>query len=133
MTAQPEPVDRRYSGRFGKLRATVDAMPDAYLECRSLGHAWTIIWWGRVSELPDDLVPRIVNEFRWRLVRVAQCTRCATIRDQFYPRVPSAYAEIAGFSPQYSRYRYPDGYQAPGYGFTGRAIFTMTYFERWAK
>jgi hypothetical protein len=107
----------------------IDALPTSFLECRTIGHAWTIRWWGNVKELPSDLVPEIVSQFRWDLVRVSTCLRCHTIRDEFYPQGRN----VDRFRCQYRRYRYPDGYQVSGHGVPARALFSKTAYERWTS
>lgn len=116
-----------------KKEERIKALSTSYLECRTLGHAWSIRWWGSISELPEELVPQVVRAFRWSRVRVAVCQRCQTIRDEFFPK------DEEGTSPdshqaQYRRYRYADGYQLRGVGESpARSLFTQTAYERWKQ
>lgn len=107
----------------------VDNLPTTFLECRTLGHAWRIRWWGNIREIPEDMVPQIVRDFRWSLIRVAVCLRCRTIRDEFFPKTESSSFER--FQAQYRRYRYPGTYQVKGHGSPRRAVFSKSAFERW--
>jgi hypothetical protein len=128
MTATQE---RRYAGPEGTTQEQADALPTHFVECRTIGHAWSIRWWGSVWELPDDLVPSVVREFRWDLIRVSTCLRCHTIRDEFYPKAHQVSNGYNRFQCQYRRYRYPNGYQVPGNGRPDRRIFSKVAFERW--
>ena len=54
-----------------KNKRIVKAMPDEFLQCRSMLHAWEITFWGSINRLPDHIdVPPIVRDFRWGWVRV---------------------------------------------------------------
>lgn len=107
----------------------------SYLECRTLGHAWTIRWWGSLDEMPTDLVPHVARVFRWSRVRVSVCQRCETIRDEFFPKVPTrptSIDEVDSHQAQYRRYRYAEGYQLRGVGNSpGRRLFTKAAYDRW--
>lgn len=128
MTAAKE---RRYAGPEGTTIEQADRLPTSYLECRTIGHAWSIRWWGTINELPDALVPDVVRAFRWDLVRVATCLRCQTIRDEFFPKATRASDSFHRYQCQYRRYRYADGYQVPGNGRPDRRVFSKVAFERW--
>lgn len=104
----------------------------SYLECRTIGHAWSIRWWGSITELTEDLVPPVVRAFRWSRVRVAVCQRCQTIRDEFFPQVVGRIGEVESHQAQYRRYRYADGYQLKGVGQSPpRSLFTQAAYDRW--
>lgn len=124
---------RRHEGSEGTKTKLIDALPTNYLECRTLGHAWRIRWWGSVDELPEELVPPVARAFRWSRVRVSFCQRCHTIRDEFFP---VADGRIIGtedsHQAQYRRYRYATGYQLIGVGNSpARRLFTQEAYERW--
>lgn len=109
----------------------IERLPTTFLECRTLGHAWTIRWWGSIEELPDKLVPDIVRAFRWSRVRVSICQRCETIRDEFYPREDDLFKPET-FRAQQRRYRYPDFYMLKGVGERPvRSLFTQVAYDRW--
>lgn len=111
--------------------ARIGKLPTTFLECRTLGHAWSIRWWGSIEELPDDLVPEIVRAFRWSRVRVSLCQRCETIRDEFYPQEDDLMAPDS-FRTQQRRYRYPEQYVLQGVGERPtRSLFTKTAYDRW--
>jgi hypothetical protein len=130
-----DPADERWEAErrrsADETRDRIDSLETEHLECRSIGHAWKIRWWGSISDLPDDLVPSVVRAFRWDLVRVSTCLRCSTIRDEFFPKAGRDSDRVQRFQCQYRRYRYPDGYQMPGYGRVNRAVFSRTAYERW--
>ncbi len=111
----------------------IEDLPTTYLECRTLGHAWSIRWWGSVSELSEDLVPPITRAYRWSRVRVSVCYRCETIRDEFFPREDELMdPEADGHRAEYRRYRYADKYQLKGIGERPtRSLFTRTAYDRW--
>jgi hypothetical protein len=123
--------ERRYAGPEGTTIEQADALPTHFLECRTIGHAWSIRWWGNIGELPDELVPQVVRSFQWDLIRVSTCLRCNTIRDEFYPRASRVADSFHRFQCQYRRYRYSSGYQVPGNGRPDRRIFSKVAFERW--
>lgn len=124
-------VERRYEEPEGAVLEHIDSLPTTFLECRTLGHAWKIRWWGNVRDVPEDLVPQVVREFRWDLMRVSICLRCETIRDEFFPKTKQTYER---FHCQYRRYRYPSEYQVKGHGGSPRrAIFSRTAYERWVS
>lgn len=125
--------DRRYAGPEGDVIEKADALPTEYLECRTIGHAWSVRWWGNIKELPDNLVPEVVRSFRWDLVRVSTCLRCSSIRDEFFPKASRATDSYQRFQCQYRRYRYPTGYQVSGNGRPDRRVFSKVAFERWTS
>ena len=69
----------------GDPRSIIKVLPTAFLTCRTMGHAWDLIWWGPAKQLEKEGVdiPPIVRSFRWEMVRVAKCLRCETIRRRF--------------------------------------------------
>lgn len=73
-------------------------LPDVYLLCRDLGHAW---------EVAD------VQRGQGMLQRGLICSRCGTHRQQAFT-LASGQAR-----PGPSRYRYPQGYLVPG-GYSAR-------------
>lgn len=109
----------------------VSTMPLAYLQCRTLGHAWNIEWWGPVDQLAeiDVEVPPMVRTFRWSMVRISKCLRCFTERDEFYPRGTIDPYEV--WRVQQRRYRYAEGYQLRGYPKIDRRFFSHVAYERW--
>ena len=115
---------RRYEGAAGEELRAADAMPTHYLECRAVGHAWSIRWWGTISEMPEELVPRIVEAFRWDLARVSVCLRCHTVRDDFS-------SPLARYRTQHRRYRYPEGYRVPDG--LGKEHAAQVAYERWIE
>lgn len=109
----------------------ITTLPTTFLECRTLGHAWSIRWWGSTDELPEEMVPAIARAFRWSRVRVSVCQRCGTIRDEFYPKVERGADEDA-FRTQQRRYRYPEQYVLQGVGERpSRSLFTRSAYDRW--
>lgn len=119
---------------YVEAEVRAEKLPTPYLECRSLGHAWSIRWWGSIEELPEDLVPEIVRAFRWSRVRVSTCQRCGTIRDEFFPVAGDTFGtdEIDTYRTEYRRYRYANDYQLKGIGETpSRSLFTRVAYERW--
>lgn len=119
---------------YVEAEVRAEKLPTAYLECRSLGHAWSIRWWGSIDELPEDLVPPIARAFRWLRVRVSICLRCETVRDEFFP-VPDIIRpdhEIDPFRCEYRRYRYANDYQLKGVGEAPpRSLFNRVAYARW--
>ena len=123
---------RRTEGSEGTKVGRIDALPTTYLECRTLGHAWSIRWWGSIDELPEDMVPGVVRTFRWSRVRVSVCQRCSTIRDEFYPKITPFVSDPDSHQAQYRRYRYAGGYLLDGVGESpSRRLFTSAAYERW--
>lgn len=122
-----EAAQRRYEEE--QEQEAIDSLPTNFVECRSIGHAWSIRWWGNVRELADELIPEVVRAFRFDLVRVSRCLRCTTVRDEFMPKGSDFSA--ARFQTQYRRYRYPDGYSIKDHGYIRRAQFSRTAYERW--
>lgn len=111
----------------------IQGLPTNYLECRTLGHAWSIRWWGSLDELPIELIPEVARVFRWERVRVSVCSRCDTIRDEFYPKLDDR-EDPDSYRTQQRRYRYGSEYQLKGVGEPpSRALFTRTAYARWKK
>ena len=111
----------------------VSRMPMAFLQCRTLGHAWNIEWWGPAKLLAEIglEIPPMVNSFRWTMVRVSHCLRCATERDEFYPAGTIDPYDM--WRVQQRRYRYTDGYQLRGYPQVDRRFFSHAGYERWME
>ncbi len=121
---------RRYEGTEGTKTERIDALPTRYLECRSLGHAWAIRWWGSITELPEGTVPPVVRAFKYSKIRVSTCQRCGTIRDEFFPK--TVYEDPDSHRTQYRRYRYAGGYTLDGIGTSpARSLFNQAAYERW--
>ncbi len=82
------------SNKDGNRPPSIDDIPDDYLLCRDLGHAWA----------PHDVkVSRKAGEIH----RVLKCRNCPTERTQIL--------STSGFIVR-SRYEYPEGYVLPGIG-----------------
>lgn len=77
-----------------KPQHTIDDIPDEFLLCRDLGHAWA----------PHDV--RISRKYG-EIHRILQCRSCPTQRTQ----ILSLDGEI-----KRSRYEYPEGYVLVGVG-----------------
>ncbi len=105
----------------------ISTMSREYLQCRTLGHAWNIDWWGPARLIPGD-IPPVVSAFNWEMVRVATCLRCGSGRDEFYPGGTQDPWEV--WRVQYRRYRYSPGYQLKGMP-SDRRWFTESAYTRW--
>ena len=95
-----------------------------YLECRTLGHAWTIVSWGLVG--PDS--PPITKAWKWDKVRVSKCLRCQCVRDEFYPA--HTISPWESWRVQIRRYHYPVGYQQRGPERHDRTEYTAAAYLR---
>ena len=77
-----------------KARQSIDDIPDEFLLCRDLGHAWA----------PHDV--KISRKFG-EIHRILQCRSCPTQRTQIL--------DMDGYAKR-SRYEYPEGYVLRGVG-----------------
>lgn len=82
----------------------VSALPQEYLNCRSLRHAWSTTSFRALE--PDDafLKPSGIQQV---IRRELECMRCPTVRQDFFGRNGGT----AAFVRIRSRYGYPGDYQ----------------------
>lgn len=85
------------------------AIPDTFLECRTIGHAWKIRFLGPITRADEDLARRArANGMGPDGARVLRCVRCKTERVDLciigFRRGTYAY-RLVGRS-----YRHPDTY-----------------------
>lgn len=82
----------------------VSALPQEYLNCRSLRHAWNTTSFRALE--PDDafLKPSGIQQV---IRRELECMRCPTVRQDFFGRNGGT----AAFVRIRSRYGYPGDYQ----------------------
>lgn len=82
----------------------------AFLQCRTLRHAWDLIYFGEAENAPIPATTELFSAST--IIRQAKCLRCGTLKENFY-----GFGEIAKrraieeWSPFYSRYRYADQYE----------------------
>lgn len=91
----------------------VKQLPDDYLMCRTLRHAWSIVYFGRVREADKRWLPR-KPIFR-SIVRISECIRCQTIRREFFNETQArSYLNGHPFDVISRQYMYPRDYQHRG-------------------
>lgn len=96
------------------LHHDIHELPLAFLQCRTIGHAWKPVYVGPVGASRDeDLMARAGrHRFRPDAVRILQCSRCYTERIDLcvvgYGRKEYAYRLVG------RQYRYPNDYRVPG-------------------
>lgn len=86
---------------------------EAFLECRTIGHAWLVTFVGPIARADSDLKDR-ARRHPWRpdAARVLTCQRCKTERIDLcvvgYGRSEYAYRMVS------RQYRYDDNYKVEG-------------------
>lgn len=92
-------------------RTFVRTLPDTYLACRTMRHAWNPQSM-RLPDLDDARVPALYERgFRQIIVRVSQCLRCETTRIDYYGRYDKRKLRFERID---STYWYPTDYQFHG-------------------
>jgi len=115
---------------YPDLNHDIAELPTAFLECRTLGHAWHIVYMGpTAASKDDDLIGRARNhKFNPDGARILQCTRCYTQRIDLclvgYGRKEYAYRLIG------RQYRYPDNYRIEGGVQNHRELLHHELFDR---
>lgn len=54
-----------------------------FYQCRAMGHAWTVDYWGPLDQAPMELPSTHIYR-HWRLVRVSFCDSCQTQRLEYF-------------------------------------------------
>lgn len=110
-------------------RSFVRNLPDPYLACRTLRHAWT----PQAMRLPDPDDTRVLTLFdqgyRQVIVRVSKCVRCDTTRIDYYGRYDKRKLYFHRID---SSYWYPTDYQFHGDKESRPGLGDYT-FEQWER
>lgn len=84
-----------------------------YLTCRTMRHAWRVVYFGKVREVDKEYLPRR-SIFRV-IVRIAECDRCGTLRREFFNEAgQKAFLNGDPFNVLARQYVYPAAYQHRG-------------------
>jgi hypothetical protein len=100
--------------KYPDLVVGIHAMSTVFLECRTIGHAWKIVYMGSTAaSLDEDLTHRAsTHPLKPDGARVLECSRCYTERIDLcvvgYGRKEYAYRLVG------RQYRYPDHYKVRG-------------------
>lgn len=111
------------------LAHDIAELPDVFLECRTIGHAWKIVYMGpTAASSDDDLIGRArAHRFNPDGARILQCSRCKTERIDLclvgYGRKEYVYRLVG------RQYRYPNNYKVPG-AQNHRALLHQELFGR---
>jgi hypothetical protein len=119
----------------GNLRSVADeddlfvsaiaAMPEAYVECRSMMHAWEITSHFRVVDSGNEESARERGGERVYARRDLTCTRCGMTRTDAF-RITSRRGRTA-LRKLGSTYHPPEGYSIPGVGRGGAGMKDLVY------
>jgi len=91
----------------------VQRLDDSFLTCRTMRHAWQIVYFGKVREAESEFLPRKVM-FR-SIVRISECIRCNTVRREFFNETQAkSFLNGHPFNVLSRQYTYPAGYQHKG-------------------
>ena len=111
----------------------VGQVKDAFLECRSLRHQFSLTYFGPLSGTT------IKTKFsRSTIVRVSRCKRCGIQKEDFFnPTNASRAAMGMSFTAFHRRYRYPSGYAWDSQSATGKkptfADYNYELYRRFNK
>lgn len=115
------PKNRRYASdqrAADRLATALMDLPDDWVMCRDMRHAWAVVEDFHVTERKGTRVQTIA--------RILGCIRCATLRKETY--VHNGY----GLDKIGQGYQYPEGYQIKGVprGVKPQAIIQEEQYRR---
>lgn len=89
-----------------KVVAGLRKLPDSYVQCRGMMHAWEVLNDFRITGTPGERGPRFLR-------RDLECMRCTTVRhDTYLLRFVKGEPLIS--EKAHASYTYPENYQIPG-------------------